>query len=62
MFMILFHVFLGVPAISIPIRLSSNQMPISLQLMGPKQSEETLLTVAKWIEQQVNFAKYRQEK
>lgn len=45
----------GIPAISIPIRLSSNQMPISLQLMGPYLSEQTLLTVAKWIEQHVNF-------
>lgn len=45
----------GIPAISIPIRLSETDLPLSLQLMGPKFSEEKLLTVAKWIEKEVNF-------
>lgn len=45
----------GVPAISIPIRLSSNGLPISLQLMAPSMSDQQMLTVAKWIESKVNF-------
>lgn len=45
----------GVPAISIPIKLSSNGLPLSLQLMGPNFSEEKLLTVAKFIENSVDF-------
>ncbi|KAJ6637733.1 Glutamyl-tRNA(Gln) amidotransferase subunit A, mitochondrial [Pseudolycoriella hygida] len=45
----------GVPAISIPIKLSSNGLPLSVQLMGPSLSEQSLLTVAKWIENTVNF-------
>lgn len=45
----------GVPAISIPIKLSSNGLPLSLQLMGPNFSEEKLFTVAKFIENSVDF-------
>ncbi|XP_013197249.2 glutamyl-tRNA(Gln) amidotransferase subunit A, mitochondrial [Amyelois transitella] len=45
----------GIPAVSIPIRLSKNGLPLSLQLMGPSLSEELLLNVARKIEQLVNF-------
>lgn len=45
----------GVPAISIPIKLSANGLPLSLQLMGPNFSEETLFKVAKFIENSVDF-------
>lgn len=45
----------GIPAISIPIKLSNNQLPLSLQLMGPNLSEEILFKVAKWIENAVDF-------
>uniref|UniRef100_A0A1B0CF56 Glutamyl-tRNA(Gln) amidotransferase subunit A, mitochondrial n=1 Tax=Lutzomyia longipalpis TaxID=7200 RepID=A0A1B0CF56_LUTLO len=45
----------GIPAISIPIRLSANNLPLSLQLIGPRLSETLLLTVARWIEHTVNF-------
>lgn len=45
----------GIPAISIPIRLSSRQLPISLQLMGDHFTERNLLQVANWIEKQVDF-------
>ncbi|CAG4973327.1 unnamed protein product [Colias eurytheme] len=45
----------GIPAVSIPIRLSEQNMPLSLQLMGPCLSEELLLNVAKKIESLVNF-------
>lgn len=45
----------GIPAISIPIRLSNNNLPLSIQLMGPMLSEELMLNVAKKIESMVNF-------
>lgn len=46
----------GVPAISVPIKVSSSTgMPLSLQLMGPHSSEQKLLNVARWIEQAVGF-------
>ncbi|XP_058812548.1 glutamyl-tRNA(Gln) amidotransferase subunit A, mitochondrial [Topomyia yanbarensis] len=48
----------GIPALSVPIRLSEEQLPISLQLMGPNFSEQRLFEVAKWIEANVQFDKY----
>lgn len=45
----------GIPAISIPIRLSKNNLPLSLQLMGPTLSENLLLNVAKKIESLIQF-------
>ncbi|CAG9794658.1 unnamed protein product [Diatraea saccharalis] len=45
----------GIPAVSIPIRLSKNGLPLSLQLMGPYLSEDLLLNVARKIEELVNF-------
>ncbi|XP_034837057.1 glutamyl-tRNA(Gln) amidotransferase subunit A, mitochondrial [Maniola hyperantus] len=45
----------GIPAISIPIRLSNNNLPLSLQLMGSALSEQVLLSVAKRIEDLVQF-------
>ncbi|XP_018804660.1 PREDICTED: glutamyl-tRNA(Gln) amidotransferase subunit A, mitochondrial [Bactrocera latifrons] len=45
----------GIPAISIPIRLSKRGLPIGLQLMSKSLNEEMLLRVASWIEQQVEF-------
>lgn len=45
----------GLPAINVPIMLSRNKLPLSLQLMAPLFHEQRLLTVAKWIEQTVRF-------
>ncbi|XP_014230142.1 glutamyl-tRNA(Gln) amidotransferase subunit A, mitochondrial [Trichogramma pretiosum] len=45
----------GLPAISVPIKLSRSGMPLSLQLMAPMLCEERLLRVAKWIEDIVKF-------
>uniref|UniRef100_A0A182NKS4 Glutamyl-tRNA(Gln) amidotransferase subunit A, mitochondrial n=1 Tax=Anopheles dirus TaxID=7168 RepID=A0A182NKS4_9DIPT len=45
----------GIPALSIPVRLSSRRLPISLQLMGNHFSEQNLLAVASRIEKEVNF-------
>ncbi|XP_018329802.1 glutamyl-tRNA(Gln) amidotransferase subunit A, mitochondrial isoform X4 [Agrilus planipennis] len=48
----------GIPAVTIPIKLSRVGMPISLQLMGRNLSEPMLLAVAKFIEHAVQFPKY----
>uniref|UniRef100_T1HFK4 Glutamyl-tRNA(Gln) amidotransferase subunit A, mitochondrial n=1 Tax=Rhodnius prolixus TaxID=13249 RepID=T1HFK4_RHOPR len=45
----------GCPAISIPVRISKNEMPLSVQLMAPNYKEESLLTLAYWIEKEVQF-------
>ncbi|XP_001655938.2 glutamyl-tRNA(Gln) amidotransferase subunit A, mitochondrial [Aedes aegypti] len=45
----------GIPALSLPIRLSEQRLPISLQVMAPNFSEKRLFKVAKWIEEQVKF-------
>ncbi|XP_015521549.1 glutamyl-tRNA(Gln) amidotransferase subunit A, mitochondrial [Neodiprion lecontei] len=45
----------GVPAVSFPVRLSSNGLPLSLQLMAPVLHEQQMLTTAKWIEQVLQF-------
>ncbi|KAH8359384.1 hypothetical protein KR093_006374, partial [Drosophila rubida] len=45
----------GIPAVSIPIRLSQAGLPLSLQLMSNSFNEQLLLTVARWIEAQVGF-------
>jgi len=49
----------GIPAISVPIQLSLDGLPISLQLMGPMYSDAKLLMVAKWLESQVKFPVYK---
>ncbi|KFB41231.1 AGAP004057-PA-like protein [Anopheles sinensis] len=48
----------GIPALSIPVRLSSRRLPISLQLMGNHFSENALLSVAAWIEKEVDFVSF----
>lgn len=45
----------GIPAISIPIKLSSNNLPLSLQLMSDNLSESKLFNTAKFIENYVGF-------
>lgn len=45
----------GVPAVTIPIKLSKKKLPLSLQLIGPMLSENVLLNVAKAIEDIVEF-------
>ncbi|XP_022082153.1 glutamyl-tRNA(Gln) amidotransferase subunit A, mitochondrial-like [Acanthaster planci] len=45
----------GIPAVTVPAALSSQSMPIGIQLIGPSFKEKELLTVAKWYEQQVEF-------
>ncbi|CAG7728133.1 unnamed protein product [Allacma fusca] len=45
----------GLPAISIPIKLNTTGLPLSVQLIGPKFSEELIFQVAKFIEASSNF-------
>jgi Asp-tRNA(Asn)/Glu-tRNA(Gln) amidotransferase A subunit family amidase len=49
------YIFSGCPAVTLPIKLSKQGLPLSLQLMGQNYREDTLLAVAKWIESAVNF-------
>lgn len=48
-------IFTGVPAITLPIKLSLQGMPISLQIMGRNLSEPMLLALAKYLENAVQF-------
>lgn len=45
----------GCPAISVPICLSQNGLPISLQLLSANFREDKLLAAAKWVEKAVHF-------
>ena len=60
-----FHYFVsfqGVPAINVPATLSSQGLPIGLQLIGQNFQDKQLLTVAKWMEQQMQFPHHVLEK
>ncbi|XP_004605758.1 glutamyl-tRNA(Gln) amidotransferase subunit A, mitochondrial [Sorex araneus] len=45
----------GLPAISVPVSLSSKGLPLGLQFVGHAFCDQKLLTVAKWFEKQVQF-------
>ena len=45
----------GLPALSIPCKLSKNQLPISLQIIGKKLDDFFILSVAKKLENILNF-------
>jgi aspartyl-tRNA(Asn)/glutamyl-tRNA(Gln) amidotransferase subunit A len=45
----------GVPAVNVPCTLSSNGLPIRLQLIGQPFKEDVMLMAAKWMEQQCAF-------
>lgn len=45
----------GVPAITIPIRLSNSGLPIGLQIISNCLQEQTMLNVAKYVEHKVDF-------
>lgn len=47
----------GCPAVSLPIRLSRNGLPISLQLIGRTFRDNMLLSIAEFVEKAVNFPK-----
>ncbi|XP_020030552.1 glutamyl-tRNA(Gln) amidotransferase subunit A, mitochondrial isoform X2 [Castor canadensis] len=45
----------GLPAVSVPVALSSQGLPIGLQFIGRAFCDQQLLTIAKWFEKQVQF-------
>ena len=45
----------GLPAISIPTGLSNNNLPLGLQLIGPKWNEQEILNVAYRLEKDIKF-------
>jgi len=45
----------GVPAISLPIGLSKNNLPIGVQLIGPIKGEGKILDIGQVLEQEINF-------
>ncbi|KAK7070761.1 Glu-AdT subunit A [Halocaridina rubra] len=49
----------GLPAVSIPISLNDEGLPLALQLMAPMGKDVEMLSAAKWIEQQVGYPKLR---
>lgn len=47
--------YCGYPSVVLPIGLSSEGLPIGIQLVGQPYDEARLLAVARWVEQQVGF-------
>jgi Asp-tRNA(Asn)/Glu-tRNA(Gln) amidotransferase A subunit family amidase len=47
---------LGVPAISIPIAVAANGLPLGMQLVAPYGEDARLLSVAHWCEQAIGFS------
>ena len=49
----------GIPAVTVPSKLSNSGLPIGLQFIGQNFKDKEMLTVAKWYEQQVQFRHLR---
>ena len=47
----------GLPAISVPIGLSKNDLPLGFQIIGKRFDEDSVLSAAKIIETNANFKK-----
>jgi Asp-tRNA(Asn)/Glu-tRNA(Gln) amidotransferase A subunit family amidase len=47
---------LGVPALTLPVGLGPQGLPLGLQIVGTFQDDARLLRVARWVEQAVAFA------
>ena len=47
----------GVPALTLPSRLSTDNLPISIQLVAPLNQDIRLLQVGTWLEDRLNFPK-----
>ncbi|KAI5944205.1 Glutamyl-tRNA(Gln) amidotransferase subunit A, mitochondrial [Manis javanica] len=45
----------GLPAVSVPVALSSQGLPVGLQFIGRAFCDQQLLTIARWFEKQVQF-------
>jgi aspartyl-tRNA(Asn)/glutamyl-tRNA(Gln) amidotransferase subunit A len=46
----------GLPAATIPVKLSKDSLPIGLQIIGPKFGEQKILDVCKWLENRLEFS------
>ena len=49
--------FSGVPALTLPVKLSCSNLPISLQLVAPWRQDEKLLQIGALLERKVKFPK-----
>ena len=49
----------GVGAVSVPVGMNEDGLPLALQLMAPWGQDAALLAAAKWIEQRVSFPRLR---
>ena len=47
----------GLPAATVPVKLSNRSLPLSVQIIGRHGREDQVLSVAKWIEDRVHFPK-----
>lgn len=45
----------GIPALSLPVAVSSRGLPIGLQLMAPMFDEQLLFSAARWLERRLQF-------
>ena len=43
--------FTGLPTISLPLMKGPNEMPIGVQIIGPKDRDAQLIKAARWIEE-----------
>ncbi|XP_059093801.1 glutamyl-tRNA(Gln) amidotransferase subunit A, mitochondrial-like [Tigriopus californicus] len=49
----------GLPALTIPVKLSeSSSLPLSVQLIGPRFSEDTLFNLGTWLEKHLQFPNF----
>lgn len=51
----------GIPAISIPVGLDGNNLPVGLQLMGKHFDEPNILNIAHWFEKETGFFGVREQ-
>lgn len=50
----------GLPALTLPVKLSKkSSLPLSVQLIGPRFSEETLFNLGTWLEKHLQFPNFR---
>lgn len=51
----------GIPAITVPVGLDADNLPVGLQIMGRWYEEGTILNIAKQIEEEADFKKVREK-
>ena len=49
----------GLPAATLPVKLSAKKLPLSIQIIGPRGSDAHLLKLARWLEPKLNFPQLR---